>query len=307
MHDVPSRGGERAKEERMEEQWTILKVLQWTAGYFSRRSIDQARSNAEVLLAHTLGMERIQLYLRYDQPLTADELTRFREAVRRRATHEPTQYITRHQEFWSLAFEVTPSVLIPRPETEILVEEALKALGDTSDAMVFDLGTGSGAIAVALAHERPSLKVFATDRSLAALAVARRNALRHNVQDRVFFAAMDLFSAIGTSSPHFDVVVSNPPYIGETELKELSPEILHHEPMAALRGGGPQGLDLIRTIIGQVASCLKPEGTILLEIGQGQAEVLGRELAEAPLMESFDFVKDYSGILRVLRISKIGR
>ena len=291
----------------MEEQWTILKVLQWTAGYFSRRNIDQSRSNAEVLLAHTLGMERIQLYLRYDQPLTADELTRFREVVRRRAAHEPTQYITRQQEFWSLAFEVTPSVLIPRPETEVLVEETLKALGDTSDARVLDLGTGSGAVAVALAHERPSMKVFATDRSFEALTVARRNGLRHGVLDRVFFAAMDLFSALGTSSPPFDVVVSNPPYIGETELKDLSPEILRHEPMAALRGGGAQGLDIIREIIGRVSSCLKPDGAVLLEIGQGQAEILGRELTEDPRIESFDFVKDYSGILRVLHIRKIGR
>lgn len=167
-----------SKESGTEAPWTILKVLQWTTGYFQRQEIEQARANAEVLLAHVLGLERIQLYLRHDQPLTGDELAKFREVVRRRAAREPTQYITQKQEFWSLDFEVTPSVLIPRPETELLVELAAEILG-TASAHVLDLGTGSGAIAVALAHQCPNLAVVAIDSSPAALEVARRNAVRH--------------------------------------------------------------------------------------------------------------------------------
>jgi release factor glutamine methyltransferase len=300
-----TRMGFRRKDARMEEDWTILKVLQWTTGYFSRKSIEQPRANAEVLLAHTLGVERIQLYIRYDQPLNTGELARFREAVRRRAAHEPTQYITREQEFWSLSFQVTPSVLIPRPETELLVEEALKILQDSPHGRVLDLGTGSGAIAVALAHERPSLHVVATDRSPEALAVARKNAVRHSVQDRISFTAMDLFGALRPSHPLFDLIVSNPPYIGDAELSGLSPEILHHEPTAALRGGGPNGLDIIRKILADAHTHLVSGGSILLEIGMGQAEVLSEEPPGNSHWEQFEFIKDYSGILRVLRTRKV--
>ncbi len=166
----------------MEERWTVLKVLQWTTEYFTLKGIDQARASAEVLLAHVLGVERIQLYLNFDRPLAADELASYRALIRRRAAREPTQYIIGKQEFWSLEFEVTPAVLIPRPETELLVEKALALTRDTSKR-VLDLGTGSGAIAIALAHECPNLRVVATDSSCAALLVARRNAARHHVEE----------------------------------------------------------------------------------------------------------------------------
>ena len=168
----------------MEETWTILKVLQWTSGYFSRHGIEQPRANAEVLLAHVLGKERIELYLHFDQPLSTLELTRYRQAIKRRAAREPAQYITQKQEFWSLEFEVNPSVLIPRPETELLVEMALEFLGNTRQK-VLDLGTGSGAIAVAMAMERPAADIVATDASCDALQVAKRNAIRHGVSDRI--------------------------------------------------------------------------------------------------------------------------
>jgi len=298
----------------MEETWTILKVIQWTAGYFSRKGIEQARAEAEVLLAHVLGMDRIQLYLRFDQPLSAAELAGYREIIRRRAAHEPTQYITGRQEFWSLEFEVTPSVLIPRPETELLVEKSLEFLessGNSSDKTpepaIVDLGTGSGAIAVALAHERPSSRVIATDRSPEALAVAKRNAMRHHVEDRIFFAAMDLLSGFRPSSPLFDLIVSNPPYIGEAEFAGLAPEIARHEPAGALRGGGNQGLDIIRRIINNVPVYLKPGGMLLLEVGQGQPDLLRDELAASPHIDSFEFIRDYSGILRVVKLRRISR
>ena len=146
----------------MEERWTVLRVLQWTAEYFGRKGVEQPRAGAEVLLAHVLGMERIQLYLNFDRPLAPDELASYRELIRRRAAREPTQYITGRQEFWSLEFAVTPDVLIPRPETELLVEKALELVRGSSKR-VLDLGTGSGAIAVALAHECKTIQVVATD------------------------------------------------------------------------------------------------------------------------------------------------
>lgn len=286
----------------MEETWTILKVLQWTTGYFSSKGIEQPRADAEVLLAHVLGVERIHLYLNYDRPLSPDELARFRELVRRRAASEPTQYILGRQEFWSLDFEVTPAVLIPRPETEILVEKALELLG-AGPSLVLDVGTGSGAMAVAIAVERKNTRVIATDRSFSALAVAKRNAARHSVSDRVGFVLMDLMQALA-AGPWFDIIVSNPPYVADAEFLDLAPEIANYEPHSALRGGGEQGLGLIRKILGQFRDYLKPGGSLLVEIGKGQAEILEKEL---PGAAEFEFIRDYSGIKRVLHVRNTGR
>jgi release factor glutamine methyltransferase len=284
----------------MEDRWTVLKVLQWTTEYFRLKDIEQPRASAEVLLAHVLRMERIQLYLNHDRPLVPDELSSYREAIRRRAAREPTQYITRKQEFWSLEFEVTPDVLIPRPETELLVEEALKLVRGSSKS-VLDLGTGSGAIAIALAHECPSIQVIATDRSLGALLVARRNASRHHLEGRVAFVAADLFGCFPAPGGTFDTVVSNPPYISEKEFPGLAPEIVRYEPNAALLAG-PQGLALIHRIIQEAPVYLKPEGSLLMEIGAGQAETLREELRQKPFIDSMEFIRDYSGVLRVLHI-----
>lgn len=284
----------------MEDKWTILKVLQWTTGYFGSKGIEQPRADAEVLLAYLLGLERIDLYLNFDKPLSSEELARFRELVRRRAASEPTQYILGRQEFWSLEFEVTPAVLIPRPETEILVEKALELMGP-GPALVLDLGTGSGAIAVALAHERADIRVIATDRSFTAIEVAKRNAARHGVSERVHFALMDLMDALA-SRPWFDFIVSNPPYVADAEFLDLAPEIANYEPLSALKGGGEQGLDLIRGILGQFRNHLRPGGSLLVEIGMGQAEVLEKEISGS----QFEFIKDYSGIKRVLHVRDTG-
>jgi release factor glutamine methyltransferase len=286
----------------MEEKWTVLKVLQWTTEYFRLKDIEQPRASAEVLLAHVLGMERIQLYLNYDRPLILEELASYRELIRRRAAREPTQYITGKQEFWSLEFEVTPAVLIPRPETELLVEKALELVRGSSKR-VLDLGTGSGAIAIALAHECPRIRVIATDRSLKALLVARRNTSRHHLEDRIAFISSDLFDAFSPSGALFDIIVTNPPYIGEKEFPHLAPEIIQYEPSAALLAG-PQGLAIIRLIVGAAPNCLKRGGSLLIEIGAGQAEILRAELSQEPLIDHFEFIQDYSGILRVLHIRK---
>lgn len=288
---------------RMEETWTILRVIQWTTDYFARKGIDQPRAGAEVLLAHALGVERLQLYLHHDKPLGPEELARYREAVRRRASREPVQYITGKQEFWSLEFEVNSAVLIPRPETELLVERAIELIGDYP-AVVLDLGTGSGAVAVAIAHEKPAVRIVAADRSLEALAVARRNALRHGVSDLIALAAMDLLSSFSRDLAPFDLIVSNPPYIGEEELQSLAPEVKCHEPMGALRGGGLDGLDIIRRILAEAPGVLKPSGCLLVEIGHKQAEILDREIRANHDYAEHRFFEDFSGILRILQARK---
>jgi|WetSurMetagenome_2_1015567.scaffolds.fasta_scaffold40268_2 release factor glutamine methyltransferase len=286
----------------MEERWTVLRVLQWTAEYFGRKGIEQPRAGAEVLLAHVLGMERIQLYLNFDRPLAQDELASYRELIRRRAAREPTQYITGRQEFWSLEFSVTPDVLIPRPETELLVEKALELVRDSSKR-VLDLGTGSGAIAIALAHACKTVQVVATDYSWAALQVARGNATRHHVNERIALVASDLFDGFSSSGPLFDVIISNPPYIGEEEYRHLAPEINCYEPRTALLAG-PLGLAFIRRIIGEAPAYLKRGGSLLVEIGAGQAEILYPELSEEPLGDHFEFFPDYSGIQRILHLRR---
>jgi release factor glutamine methyltransferase len=286
----------------MEERWTVLKAVQWTAAYLGRKSVDQPRASAELLLAHVLGMERIQLYLNFDRPLSPHELAAYRELIRRRAAREPTQYITGKQEFWSLEFEVTPDVLIPRPETELLVEKALELLRGSSKRAL-DLGTGSGAIAIALAHECQDIRVFATDNSCTALLVARRNASRHHVSARITLVATDLFGGFSSSGPLFDVIISNPPYIGEQEFPQLAPEITQYEPNTALVAG-PHGLAIIRRIIKEAPGYLKAGGSLLVEIGAGQAEMLHAELTEDLLFDYLEIVRDYSGILRLLHLRR---
>ncbi len=283
----------------MEESWTILKVIQWTTEYLRSKGFDQPRADAEVLLAHVLGLERVQLYINFDRPLAGEELARYRGLIRRRGAHEPTQYITGRQEFWSLDFEVTPAVLIPRPETEVIVEKALGIAGD-GPALVLDLGTGSGAIAVALAHEREGISVIAVDKSWPAIQVARKNAMRNGVAGRISFLVADLFEPLA-ALPLFDIIVSNPPYISDAEFLDLAPEISNYEPQVALRGGGDRGLLLIGKILEQFEARLKPGGSLLMEIGLGQARIL-----ETPVPENwagrFEFIEDYSGIRRVLHV-----
>jgi release factor glutamine methyltransferase len=201
---------------------------------------------------------------------------------------------------------VTPAVLIPRPETELLVEAALELLKDRPTGSLIDVGTGSGAIAVALASELPEASIVAVDRSLRALEVARRNASRHGFLHRVHFAAMDLFGGISPSDPVFDVVVSNPPYIAEADFRTLAPEVSRFEPESALKGGDREGLAIVRRLVREAPPYLRPAGALLIEIGMGQAELLERELAEDPHYSSFRFIKDYSGIRRILHLQRTG-
>ena len=286
-----------------EKKWTILEVLKWTSRYFQGKGISNPRTDAEVLLAHALGVERIDLYLRYDQPLTADERAVYREFVRRRASGEPVQYITGHREFWSLDFEVTPDVLIPRPETEVLVEIAIKYLKERRFRRVVDIGTGAGVIAVALAHEIDGISVLATDISLSAINVARRNAVKHGVADRIRFIVMNLFESL-LPDVKFDVIVSNPPYVSSEEYRKLDREIKNFEPPIALLGGA-DGLDVVRRLIVQGMSHLTTGGFLFIEIGYGQAEAVRDFVSGLGQEVSINIFDDYAHIPRVVCIEKI--
>lgn len=275
------------------ETWTVLRVLRWTAGYFGERGLGSPRLDAELLLASTLGLDRVGLYLRYDQPLTEDELTAYRRRVARRAKYEPVAYILREAEFWSLSLNVSPAVLIPRPDTEVLVEEALARGGDRT--RVLDVGTGSGAITLALASERPDWIFTALDLSEEALRVARDNARRHELHERIVFVHGDL--ARLPDGP-FDLIVANPPYIPRGDLAELMADVRDYEPLQALDGGG-DGLDAYRALTAQALSRLAPGGCLLVEIGAGQQDEVSRLFEDAGLL-NVTTRTDYAGIERVV-------
>jgi len=275
------------------ETWTVLRILQWTAGHFAQKGIEGGRLDAELLLGDTLGLDRVGLYMNFDRPLTPEELGRFRQQVQRRAGREPLAYIQGETEFWSLPLRVGPDVLIPRPETEILVEEALKRA--TPSSIVLDVGTGSGAIAVALSHELPGASVTGFDISPGALQVAAENARRNGVQGRLKWIAGDL--ARLPAGP-YDLVVSNPPYIPKGEMAGLMPEVGGFEPHLALCGGA-DGLDCYRHLARQAPGCLRSGGWLLLEVGAGQDNAVRDLLDRAGLTETFCRA-DYAGIGRVV-------
>jgi len=278
--------------------WTILQTLKWTADYFKRHGLEYGRSAAEILLAHCLQCERIDLYLRYDQPLNTDELGRFRTLIQRRIQREPDAYITGRREFWSMSFQVTPAVLIPRPETECLVEAALRRYPNNDAIEVLELGTGSGAISVALAHERTNWRIQGSDISAEALGVARQNAHRLLPAGRIHFFSGSWFEPFRDQKCFFDLIISNPPYIASRDLDGLEPEVREFEPPVAL-DGGVDGLNCLRHIIDAAPDYLKPEGELILEIGYDQrpaVEELGRQRGA---YQSIKVEKDYSGMDRV--------
>lgn len=277
----------------MTERWTILKLLQWTANYFRDRGIESARLDAELLLSATLALDRVALYVNFERPLSSVELADYREKVRRRAGREPLQYILGETEFWSLPFTVSPAVLIPRADTEVLVEEALKKLD--SQSRILDVGTGSGAVAIALAHEKPDSRVTALDCSEVALEVALGNARRNGVDERVLCVLGDLQSL--PQGPH-DMIVSNPPYIPAQDWEQLMPEVRDHEPRLALVGGG-DGLEAYRSLAIQARHVLAPGGWLLVEVGIGQAVDVAA-LFKAAGLSGIGQRDDYAGIPRVV-------
>lgn len=256
--------------------------------------------DAELLLGHVLGLDRAALHAEPARRVAARDANRFRDLARRRAAREPIQYLTGEQEFWSLSFRVTPEVLIPRPETEHLVEILLR-LRLRPDPRLLDLGTGSGCLAIAAAREIPGALVVAVDSDAAALEVARGNAHRHGVTERITFLRGDLFEPLAGRrwERGFDVILSNPPYVPEADWAALEPEVREHEPKAALTPG-PDGLAIHRRLAAGAASWLRPGGALLAEIGGGQDQA-ARDLypAQAPL-ELVAIEPDLAGIPRVV-------
>lgn len=288
-----------------ENQWTILKTLRWTTSYFKSRDIESPRPAAEILLAHVLDLGRIDLYTRYDQPLNNSELSAYKSLIRRRIAKEPVAYITGRKEFWSMDFLVTGDTLIPRPETECLVETALDALAPNSEngpARVLELGTGSGAVVITLASERPALKYFACDRSSKAIRIAMKNASSHGVGDRIGFFCCDWFSAV-RPGPGFDLIVSNPPYVRKNDINGLQPEINRYEPLLAL-DGGDDGLRATEHIIRSAHEWLVPGGILVLEIGFDQKADVEQIIENCGCYDDPIFKKDYGGIYRNVRMAK---
>lgn len=285
--------------------WTVLDALRWTAGFFDSHQIDSPRLTAEILLAAVLRTTRVELYMRHDQPLAPAELAAYREMIRRRVRHEPAAYILREKQFWGLDFLVTPDVLIPRPETEHLVEAALDRLPEKDDAVhrVLDLGTGSGAIVICLAAKRPRHLYYASDRSVPALRVARQNAVRHGTAERIRFFCGDWLAPVNPAWPGFDLIVSNPPYVPSAEISRLAPEIRDHEPRPAL-DGDTDGLAAIGRIVSAAPDCLKDGGFLLVEIGWNQRAAVAGLCRRAGGCDDIEFVKDYAGHDRVAVLRK---
>ncbi len=254
--------------------------------------------NAEVLLMFTLGVDRAYLYAHSERELTADEQARYDEALRERATGKPAQYITGHQEFWGLDLIVTPAVLIPRPETEHVIETVVALAREFPARTIVDVGTGSGCIALALAHELPQAELTATDVSADALEVAKANAARLRLESRITFREADL---LGGSPPDlFDFVVSNPPYVSEEERDKVQREVRKFEPKVAVFGG-PHGLDIYRRLVPQAHGALRPGGWLVMEIGFSQEQQI-RELLKG--WAEVRVTADLQGIPRVVAAQK---
>jgi len=288
------------------ESWTVLKVLRWTTDYLDGKGITSPRLDAELLIGSALDKDRVGLYLCYDQPLEPTELAEIRQLVTRRANREPLQYILGHTEFWSLPFKVAPGVLIPRGDTEILVEEAIRLLEDAEPSdqdEILDVGTGSGAVAIALAHtfkQRCSaFNVTAIDISNDALTLARHNAQQNEVADQIHFKQHDMAHLDQlAAATGYRLIVSNPPYITSAEMVELMPEVLEHEPHLALEAG-VDGLQCYRLLCAQAISALQPQGWLVVEVGATQATVVQELMEQAGLIETFQR-QDYGGNARVV-------
>jgi len=281
---------------------TVLEVIQRSTEFLKNKGVDSPRLQTELLLAHLLNLPRMQLYLNFERKLSQTELDSFRELIKRRSQREPLQHIVGSTSFCGLELAVNRDVLIPRPETELLAEQGwnfLKQLSAPSSrpSTALDLGTGSGCLAIALAVHCPEAKIFATDISPEALDLARQNAARHNVLERLEFLLGDAFTAF-TSPEAFDLIISNPPYIPSSEIPSLQVEVRDYDPRQAL-DGGPDGLVFYRRIAAETARFLQPGGKIMLEFGDGQAPSI-REIFESQKWIVEAIIEDYNQRPRII-------
>jgi release factor glutamine methyltransferase len=279
---------------------TIKSAIKEAAAALKMAGVSEWRNEANLLLMHVIDRDRTFLLAHGEESLSLNQFDQYRLLVARRAEGYPQQYLTGHQDFFKLEFEVTPDVLIPRPETESIVEVAIEILQGKAAPWFADLGTGSGAIAISLLQELPPARAVAVDVSPAALAVAKRNAERHKVTDRLRLIESDLFSAIDSKAP-FDLIVSNPPYVPANDLDGLQREV-RHEPQAAL-DGGPDGLEVIRRLLKDAPAFLRTHGHLVFEIGFNQHEAV-QKLIDLAAWELIELRKDLQAIPRTVVLQK---
>ncbi len=305
------------------KNWTIIKTLSWTESYFEKQSIDSPRLTAEILLSHCLHLKRLDLYLQHDRPLNQSELSGFKTLIKRRIQKEPVAYITGEKGFYESDFIISDKVLIPRPDTELLVEETIDLLNrnqvnripvnknqvrqgqadvnQSSRKSILELGTGSGAIVVSVCKAAPEHEYFALDISVHALETAKKNGKRI-AENKVQFLASDWFAGL-KKRPTFDFIISNPPYIPLADIDALQPEIKNYEPMRALNGG-KDGLDCYRLIFDQARHYLVPNGVLILEIGYDQKFGISQIVEQFPAYGSIEFKTDLAGHDRVVIVKK---
>lgn len=280
----------------MQELWTIGRILKWTEQYFKEKGIESPRLDAEVLLSHILGRERIYLYVHFDEPLEPAELARYREAIKQRVQRVPVAYIIGEKEFMGLTFKVTADTLVPRPDTEILVQAAIERLRARGETPRFaDIGTGSGAICLSVLHFLPKAQADTVDISPAARAVAEENAAALGASDRVTFHTGDLLAPLAGQC--YDAILSNPPYIPDGDIAALAPEVRLKEPRTAL-AGGKDGLDFYRRLTADAPAHLKDGGFLAVEVGIHQAAPVAALAVLA--FSRTEILKDYAGIERVV-------
>ncbi|MFV2070516.1 MAG: peptide chain release factor N(5)-glutamine methyltransferase [Pirellulales bacterium] len=287
------------------EAWTIGRLLTWTTDFLRGHGVESPRLDAEVLLAAARRCARIELYTAFDEPASDELRTAFRELVRRRADGMPVAYLVGQREFYSLEFRVTPDVLIPRPETELLVVALLDRIRERDSdvpAALADVGTGSGVIAVCAAKHSPDCRVTAIDISPSALAVAKQNAERHGVADRVELVESDLFQTVDPARK-FDLVVSNPPYVSRAEMGDLAREVRDHEPHVALEAG-EHGLDVIERLVAEAPDRLQPGGWLMMEISPPQVDEVGKRITADGRLVLSETIKDLAGRPRVVLARK---
>ena len=282
---------------------TVLEAIKLSTEYLSKKGIDSPRINAELLLADVIKCKRLDLYLAFDRPLAEEELNKYRELIKRRASFEPLQYITGTVEFYGLELKVNPSVLIPRQETELLVENILINFSKEAELNILDIGTGSGNIPVALAYYLPYAQITSTDISAEALTLAQENASKYNLSDRIRFMQHDILREDMDKFPEFDLVVSNPPYVSLESFSSLQKEIKDYEPKTAVTDGS-DGLSFYRVIVQKASPKIKEGGKLFFEMAQGQYDDV-KDLMIKNNFSHIEVVKDYQNIERIISGEKL--
>ena len=277
--------------------WTIGRILKWTEQYFGTKGVESPRLDAEVLLSHVLKKERIYLYVHFDQPLEAAELAAYKELIKQRVNHVPVAYLLGQKEFMGLTFKVTPATLIPRPDTEILVQAAVERLRGREKVSFADIGTGSGAICLSVLSFVPDSTAATVDISQEARAVAEENAKSLGLSERIEFFTGDLLEPV--KDRKFTAILSNPPYIPEQDIEGLQAEVRCQEPYGAL-AGGKDGLDFYRRLCSEAPVLLDDDGFMAFEVGIGQAAKVAALAEENPLIARTEILKDLAGIERVV-------